>query len=343
MLFGEHCGARLALPRDLQIAYTVGRMGLATAADAGPLFYGSHNTARSGFARLVTLGVLRTFPRTNPASPLWYALSPEAAEWVAAESGAAPGELRVVSGIRRLNLAALGARNRLWVSVVLAARASATVEVVRVAPEWELRRARSPGVGIVPDALFVLAARGQSSDVEPCASMVELDSGAERLAVWVAKAAAYRDLRSRGPLYGASRWHILAVVPTSRRGRTVAEAVVAGGAAMFTWIGVAGALERGHAFEPVLARADALASLGEAAARASLADLVAPGSATVISDPDQPLIGLQQGELGAGRALAGGVDGVIRPARGRERVDPVAGELGAIVVDGDGIEIDVDA
>src|SRR5437868_4933804 len=50
--------ARLQLPRDLQVAYTVGRMGAVTMADLWPLFWGSLDTARFGFRRLVNLKLL---------------------------------------------------------------------------------------------------------------------------------------------------------------------------------------------------------------------------------------------------------------------------------------------
>ena len=49
-------GARLHLPRDLEIAYALGRMGAATIADTYRLWYGSPHTARFGFSRLTRLG-----------------------------------------------------------------------------------------------------------------------------------------------------------------------------------------------------------------------------------------------------------------------------------------------
>src|SRR5208283_2395495 len=111
-------GARLQMPRDLQIAYTVGRMGIVTIADTYALWYGSPHTARFGFGRLVRLGLLRSFPRTDPLAPAWYSLTPQGLEWAAEQAGCDERELRSVAGIRRMHLPSM--RNQLWTSVVLA-------------------------------------------------------------------------------------------------------------------------------------------------------------------------------------------------------------------------------
>ena len=99
-------GARLQLPRDLEIAYAVGRMGIVTVADTYPLWYGSCHTARFGFGRLTRLGLVRSFPRDSPLSPAWFSLTARGLGWTAEESGCDERELRAVVGIRHTNLAA---------------------------------------------------------------------------------------------------------------------------------------------------------------------------------------------------------------------------------------------
>jgi hypothetical protein len=64
-----------------------------------------------------------------------------------------------------------------------------------------------------------------------------MDTGSERSAVWKSKASKYAELRDRGPLYGLVDWRLVALVPSVRRARTVARAVVAGGGGAFTFLG----------------------------------------------------------------------------------------------------------
>jgi len=271
-------GARLHLPRDLQVAYTVGRMGAVTVYDVWPLFWQNVITARYGFLRLTRLGLLRTFDRPDPSHPAWYALTAQGAEWVIGETGADEEELRVISGIRRTNLGALGGRNRFWTSLVLACRARGDTRLALFRPEWELRRLKPDGV--VPDGMAVISDGGSAGR----AWMIELDQGTERLAVWEAKARAYAALRESGSsLYGASRWSVLAVVPSVRRARTVCQAVMKVGAGHFIFVGTAEALEEGRALDRCLWRATTIASAASAAPDSSLLD----GEETPISDPDQ--------------------------------------------------------
>jgi hypothetical protein len=202
---------------------------------------------------------------------------------VADEVGCAEEELRAPSGISRLNLSAISMRNRLWASLIVSARADSRVKLELVRPEWELRRAKTESVSIVPDALVVLAAREESrgqarkkGSVEmtrkiSSAWMVELDAGSERRAVWQAKAKTYRKLHDQGALYGESRWRVLAVVPTLRRARTVAEAVIKGGGGSFTLLGVEEELLSGRALDRLLWYPADLAQ-GVAEPRASLVD-----------------------------------------------------------------------
>src|SRR5262249_8107988 len=84
-----------------------------------------------------------------------FTLNRDAVSWVAEAMDCDESELRTVSGIARTNLAAVRARNRLWVSLVLACRRTPGAELVLFRPEWELRRVRSRE-GLVPDAQVVL-------------------------------------------------------------------------------------------------------------------------------------------------------------------------------------------
>jgi hypothetical protein len=77
MLPWRTAGVRLHLPRDLEIAYVLGRMGAATIADTYRLWYGSPHTARFGFGRLVRLGLIKKLsPRRFPRPLLVFAYLP---------------------------------------------------------------------------------------------------------------------------------------------------------------------------------------------------------------------------------------------------------------------------
>lgn len=262
-------GARLHMPRDLHIAYACGRMAIATAAHIAPLFYGSPTTARVGCARLLKLGLLRTFPRDDLTKPAWYSLASAAVEWVAEQMECEPAELRTVSGIQRVNKAAVDLRNSLWSSSVTAARATGgRVGLVRARPEWELRR-MSVGVPVVPDLQLVFADRAAQPEPQHV-WLLELDATSERTAVIAAKASAYVALRDGGSLYGAESWRVLFVTPTLRRARTVAAAVAGAGAGAFTYVAVGSDLLEGCALSFVLFRAADLANSTAARPSSSL-------------------------------------------------------------------------
>jgi hypothetical protein len=293
-------GARLHLPRDLHLAYIIGRMGVACSADVWPLLFGSRVAAKIGFARLQRLGLLRLFPRRNPSELGWYGLVPDAAPWVAEAMGCDDVELRVVHGVARMNLQAVRARNRLWVSVVQACRAVPDARVALVRPEWELRRARTPGTRLVPDAQLVLETRvgGQAAEA---AWFVELDHGTERLAVWEAKARTYLDARQAGSLYGEPSWRILAIVPTARRARSVASAARRVGAGSVLWLALQEQIEEGRALGPHLWRADELGDAGPVPATAWSLIGTSP-----IRDPDpRPRSAADMASPTASRAVSG--------------------------------------
>ncbi|MDB4954443.1 MAG: Replication-relaxation [Myxococcales bacterium] len=284
-------GARLHAPRDPHLAYAVGRMAIATSADTWPLFFGSHSAGKTAYARLQRLGLLRSFPR-SPSEHAWYALTSEAAPWVAEVLNCDASELRTVQGISRLNLNAVRARNRLWVSTVVACRTRGDARLVLVRPEWELRRARA-GQPLVPDLQIVVESTDDERVLET-AWFVELDAGTERLAVWHAKAEQYRAAKT-GALYDEPHWQVLASVPSLRRARSVATAVAAAGAGRVFWLGVQGALEDGHALDACLWRADDLAAQPASAATWSLIGRVMPGQ-----DPGpQPRSAAAQGSRGS--------------------------------------------
>jgi hypothetical protein len=272
-------GARLHLPRDLQIAYTVGRMGVVTIGDTYPLWYGSPHTARFGFGRLTRLGLLRSFPRPDPLAPAWYSLTPQGLEWASEQAGCEERELRAVAGIRRMHLPSM--RNQLWTSVVLACRQHPSIRILRFQPEWELRPMKREDMRVVPDAVVTLG--GPEESHRECSWLLELDAGTERTSVWRAKAREYVELRSAGRVYGAGAWRLLAVVPTARRALTVAVAINTGGAGAFSYVGVIGNLVTGRAFARVLWPCLELARGPNVAPSASLTDALGKP----ISDADQ--------------------------------------------------------
>lgn len=266
-------GARLHLPRDLEITYVVGRMGVVTIADTYPLWYGSPHTARFGFGRLSRLGLLRPLPRPDVISPGWFTLTRRGLEWAAEQAGCDERELRVVGGIRRMNLTAVGIRNRLWTSLVLACREHPLVQLFRVQPEWELRLERTDGLDIVPDVIVSLENQAVTGE-RRCAWMIEMDGGTQRKTVLRAKADRYAALRAAPHLYGHADWRLLVLAPSVRRARTVAAAITSGGAGAFGFVGVAKDLEEGRAFERLLWSCQELARSPQAKPNASLVDTV---------------------------------------------------------------------
>lgn len=275
-------GARLQLPRDLEIAYSVGRMGAVTIADTFALWYGSPHTCRVGFGRLVRLGLLRSFPRIDPLAPAWFTLTKRGLEWAAEQAGCEERELKSMDSIRRVNLLALSMRNRLWVSLILASRRHPSIRIGWFQPEWELRPQLPDQLHIVPDAMVSLV-KGDSGIEGRCAWALEMDNATERAAVWKSKAAQYAELRGTSRLYGTTGWRLLASVPSLRRAHSVAIAITASGAGAFSAVGLAASLEDGRAFDQVLWPCLALAKAPTAHPSASLID----GFGTPISEADQ--------------------------------------------------------
>jgi len=276
-------GARLQLPRDLEIAYAVGRMGIITVADTYPLWYGSRHTARFGFGRLTRLGLIRSFSRESPLSPAWFSLTPRGMEWTAEKAGCDERELRAVAGIRRTNLAAASMRNRFWVSAALACRQNPGVRIGIFRPEWEIRQMKPEAVNVVPDALVSFITTDGTVERER-AWIVEMDAGTQRSAVWRAKAGNYAALRDAGRPYGLAAWRLLAIVPSARRALSVAVAITASGAGAFSFVATAGSLDAGHAFAPVLWPCLELARIPSAQPAAGLLD----GLTSPINEAAQP-------------------------------------------------------
>lgn len=253
-------GVRLNPERDFKLCYTLGRFGAVTVSSIAPLFFGSSHTAGRAFTRLTRLGLVRSFPRKLPCLPAWYALTRKGLAWVMQETGASESEFSVPTRLDRTNLAMLASRNELWVSLVLAARQEPRVRLALVRPERELRRLKEPDGPVVPDLQIELH-RTDGSLMRTY--FVELDAGHERLRTWQEKAAGYGSMLSRS-LYGASRFRILAVVPSLRRARTIARAVAPTAAGALIYLAVEEQLTAGRAFAPVLRRATDLAEGSEA-------------------------------------------------------------------------------
>jgi hypothetical protein len=262
-------GARLQLPRDLEIAYVAGRMGLVAIADVFPLWYGSPHTCRFGFGRLVRLGLLRRLPRPNVISPAWFSLTARGLVWTAERAGCDERELRTVASSRDFSLGSLSLRNRFWTSLILSSRRHPEICLDRFSPEWELRPTRPADVHVVPDAIVSLSRRVVTGE-RRCVWMVEVDNTTERVAVWKRKAAQYAELRSRGRLYGYLDWRLLAIVPSLRRACSVSVAVASSGGGAFSCVAVAGTLDGGHAFEEVVWPCSELANMSDAQPTASL-------------------------------------------------------------------------
>jgi|GEM_PF-2598072 len=275
-------GARLHLPRDLEIAYAVGRMGAVTVADTFALWYGSPHTCRAGFGRMVRLGLLHSFPRADALAPAWFTLSHRGLEWTAEQVGCDERELRVMESVRRTNLSALSMRNRVWTSLVLACRRLPAVRLECFQPEWELRPQAQDRFQVVPDAMVILENR-EAQPARRHAWALELDNSTERLAVWRGKASRYAELRGTSHLYGTIDWRLLASVPSPRRAISVATAIAESGAGAFSFLSLTRSLEGGRAFDQVLWPCLALAKEPTIAPSASLID----GLGRPINEPDQ--------------------------------------------------------
>lgn len=270
-------GVRLQ-PRDTSAAYLFGRLGAATAYDIWPALYGSLTAARWGALRLSRLGLVHAFARTEPTRPSWYGLTDRGYRWLVDEIGCPADELRLVSGLRRANLAAWSQRNRLWASLIVACRSREDVRLALVRPEWELRRLWTPAVPVVPDMMLTLSMGGKEARRD-LSWAVELDSGTERIStVWRAKLEGYGSL-ARQPLYGSRDWRVLAVVPSERRAATVAKAAAAvGGAGGLVLFSVQQALELGRALDiAVWTTADLCAGRPPSASLAPAAGAADPG------------------------------------------------------------------
>jgi len=275
-------GARLHLPRDLEIAYSVGRMGAVTIADTSALWYGSPHTCRVGFGRLARLGLLRSFPRTDPLAPAWFTLTRRGLEWTAEQAGCDERELKSMESIRRVNLMALSMRNRIWTSLVLASRRLPSIRLGCFQPEWELRPQTPEHLHVVPDAMVSLVMGDVSAELR-CAWALEMDNATERAAVWKTKAAQYAKIRGTGRLHGSVDWRLLASVPSLRRAQSVATAITSSGAGAFAFVGLASSLEDGRAFDRVLWPCLTLSKALTTPPSASLLD----GFGTPINEPDQ--------------------------------------------------------
>lgn len=248
-------GARFNPERDGAVCYTLARFGAATCQCLAPLFWGAAPTARHGFARLLKLGLIRTFPRSVPCAPAWYALTRAGYALVQKETDAPDDELRRITRLDRANLSMLSARNDLWVSLALAARREPRVRLVRFTTEAELRRQAANRERVVPDASVALS----SADGSRLKTwFIELDSGHQRLATWQEKSAQLAACQGT-VLYGAAAWQVLASVPSLKRARGVARAVMAGGAGHLVFLAVAAMLTGGQAFAPAVWRAQDLA------------------------------------------------------------------------------------
>jgi hypothetical protein len=104
---------------------------------------------------------------------------------------------------------------------------------------------------------------------------LELDFATERLLIWRRKAEGYAALRAgRAPLYGFEPWVVLAVVPSLRRARFVARAVVQGGAGRFVLLGIGDELTDGRFLDRVFRSSATLAANADALPDAALSDLL---------------------------------------------------------------------
>ena len=168
-----------------------------------------------------------------------------------------------------------------------------------VRPEWELRRAREPGTPLVPDLEIVLEVAAASGLAE-YVWFVEFDAGTERLAVIQAKAKAYLEAARRGALFGELDWRVLFLVPTPRRARSVAAAMMRCDAVR-SWVAVQSELEDGAALSPRLWAAADLAADAHAAPRWSL---LGPSDPIRESDP-QPRSAADRGSSGSSSEVSG--------------------------------------
>lgn len=213
--------------RDTQILYAVGVLAPVRAEEIGQLLFPTsseaerarRSTVRARLLKLAKTGHLTILRPPLVSEANRYALTAKGRALVVDASGADKGELKVMTVIGRTNLVHHDMITMARVALVLACREHPHVLLHAFHTERELRReARTAASRVIPDAIAVLAHKGDGSTVSWA---IEADTGTERHAVWRMKLRAYLTLRAAGALRGHDRWGVAVIVPGEKRAQTI--------------------------------------------------------------------------------------------------------------------------
>lgn len=224
--------------RDLDILRAVGRLMYASTENISVLFFGSLATCSRRLAKLLSLGLLAVrVPRRD--GPNVYRLTKRGLDHLA-DADVSTDDLHLGGREYGDDLGHTLLGNDFRVRLVAAIRKHPGVTIERLLSDADLRRAaalRDLAPAYIPDLLIRLVTPAGTVGL-----VVEVDTGSEAVRYFARhKVRALAELRAKGAaVWGLSPWRPIAIVPTERRLRLLARAVVdEGGGAL--WLG--GALD----------------------------------------------------------------------------------------------------
>jgi hypothetical protein len=224
--------------RDEEILRAVGRLMYASTDNLAKLFFGNLGTCSRRLAKLLSLGLLAVrVPRRD--GPNVYRLTKRGLDHLV-EADVEVDDLHLGGREHGDDLGHTLLGNEFRVRLVAAVRKRDDITIERLLSDADLRRAaeeRGVAPSYIPDLLVRL--RKPAGVV---GLVVEVDTGSESVRYFARhKARELARLRAQNaPVWGLSPWRPLVIVPTERRLRLLARAVVEeGGGAL--WL--AGALD----------------------------------------------------------------------------------------------------
>lgn len=208
--------------RDIAILYAIGRCKVLRTRDIARLFFGSRATANDRLRKLFVAKLIDCHV-PNLAGDNLYTLTERGRQVVAEATDGDASQLTVPRALPQ-RLEHLAGINELRILLTLATASPASpFRLTAFRPEWELAAERHASlIGILPDALFTLEARG--GDEHHFA--LEMDCGTESPTIVAKKLVRYDTYaRSSLPLYGVDVRTVLVAASGARRLRCLARAI----------------------------------------------------------------------------------------------------------------------
>lgn len=260
--------------RDREILHAVARMGQATSDQVCRLFFPDPSTAARRLAKLTALRLLDVHV-CSQIEPNIYTLGKNGVHVVVGHDGLELDDVhraRVGQQVdRHVRLL-----NDLRVELVLAARTCQKVQVVAFRSDLDLRRAGgSPPPAYIPDAVVAL-----DLPRHEIVLMVEIDTGAESLSVFVGKVGVTIAVWQAGErCWGAApgTWRPAVFVLSESRARALAQAIVKVGGGDLWLVAEVDRLRDVGAFGPIFAAARDVAATPRGA-RIAYSGALAPGA-----------------------------------------------------------------